>query len=240
MRPVTLDAETLRRAQRRGVVYAKHGTPGDPDYPHGDGGGGGDVKDDAYWAEQDAKHERESSLAFAVAQAEHGLDRYVQLGSEWINPALRSGKQLKGDARETVERMDMAFPLLGKDTARDMALYKGVSSVKLEGALSRGEIGSGSTIVDPAFFSTTKSENIATRFAKEGEGVVVFRLDVPKGMRYVPGREDERELIFPRGSRVRVSQVSGDRRAGFTVRGKLLAPERPLMTIEDVIEAVNG
>lgn len=41
--PVRLDADALRGVRRSGVVYAKHGTPGDPDYPHPlDGGDGGD------------------------------------------------------------------------------------------------------------------------------------------------------------------------------------------------------
>lgn len=146
-------------------------------------------------------------------------ERYGGTGAKTLNRALRAGtasaKQLA--LAETLEAS--MVPL-----ADDVIVYRGVAPGVIKDGVKLGEI-----LEDGALLSTSSSSTVANRFTGGRDlGDVVF-IRAAKGSKaistrtFVSAEDDiERELIFPRGTRLRIRRVMGDTDVGRVFYAELI------------------
>lgn len=65
----------------------------------------------------------------------------------------------------------------------------------------------GQFVADPAFLSTTTDLDVAAAFGDNG---FVYVIKVPKGTKAVYGKLNEQELIFDRGTEIKILRVDKD------------------------------
>jgi hypothetical protein len=131
-----------------------------------------------------------------------------------INSNLRSDFMPGGHLGDAVRGIDSA---ISKSSApSDVVVYRGMSedAKHVYSALKPGDV-----FHDKAFMSTSANKTVALdNFANGG---AVFHITVPKGSPAIPMTKvgyhsSEREVLLPRGSRIRIDQVS-KRKDGTTV-----------------------
>lgn len=150
--------------------------------------------------------------------------RYTDGEYRYVNGYLR-GRQIPGSI---VPDIDQAIQSLRSSMSvwsvpENIQVFRGVDlGVREDLAPSILErLQSGETVYfeDSAFFSTTISRSKAAEFA--GRQGVLFEINVTRGQRalpiYLSESGDERELLFPTGTRLQISsgRLEGDDRVGY-------------------------
>jgi hypothetical protein len=124
---------------------------------------------------------------------------YISMGYEAINGHLRKPKNFPTPAvTAAVKNMDAIFEKV-PPLEKEVTVYRGVSGSAADKIL---KLRKGAMLSDPAFISTSFSQDVAKDFATVGG--IVMSIKVPKGRRAVPGERTENELILPRGTRFKV------------------------------------
>jgi 2'-5' RNA ligase len=148
-----------------------------------------------------------SSLRDSDDDAYAALTRYSNTSFEQVNPALRTGKNLRKYQAE-VAVMDSAIKR--SPLKRDVVVYRGITNAEQV----FGKSGVGKVIADKAFLSTSTDRARAARFtelsgyAKETPALITIR--APKGTHAIHMDEtNESELLFERGLKLRVVSDSG-------------------------------
>jgi SPP1 gp7 family putative phage head morphogenesis protein len=85
----------------------------------------------------------------------------------------------------------------------DLTVYRGVEAGKL------GDVKAGQVLVDPGFMSTSAEKEQAQGFAEKGGAVLKIKVKHGSKALYIDSVVDlgQKELLFPRGSRLKVSAV---------------------------------
>lgn len=137
---------------------------------------------------------------------------YLNFGASDLNRDLRSGSTL---SHNSVSRMDGIFAK-ANPLAQPVTVYRGLKSIPseknaslLKRVFGKAELRVGDQLMDKAYTSTTMDYNIADKF-RSGlfayDGMIIKFL-VPKGVKVLPGRMDERELIFPRETKFVIERI---------------------------------
>ncbi len=144
---------------------------------------------------------------------------YVQNTHHHINRWLRGqAKGMSSATKKTVAGLtsdmdeEFADPKAPRLKER-MTVHRGIPSAALYAAWSRkGKALVGTVVTDKGFTSTSRSESYALDWAMQhDEPAVLMHLDMPKGTVFLrPGRTDEKEYIFNRGLRLKVTKVKND------------------------------
>ena len=129
------------------------------------------------------------------------FEGYLRNNYRTINSELRG--QYKG---EPLEYLSSAKQIKALDTVtksatipKNIVVYRGVSGVTFR----KGQI-----VTDKAFLSTTVSFENAKSFA--GNAGYIVRIGVPKGTKASCGTGHEREIVFPRGKKLKIAEVHSD------------------------------
>ena len=120
---------------------------------------------------------------------------------EDVNSALRSGRSASSDESKVISGMLEAMSPLRNEER----VFRGV---QLDWIPEAGEL-----VEDAAFLSTTRSVDVAHRFAQKGsfpEYKVVFDIKVPAGTPAIVTNADLLEVIFAPKTRLRVVEVRKD------------------------------
>ena len=135
-----------------------------------------------------------------------GLNRYAGSTFSRVNNGLRAnaGDIEKVQAKKTVAALDKAIQR--GTVPEDVVVYRGINSSTLANKFSVGD-----EFQDHGFVSTSLDKKIGEKFGKEA----VLEITVPKDAKalafdsiYKGGHMDEHELLLPRGSKFRVTDVS--------------------------------
>jgi hypothetical protein len=135
-----------------------------------------------------------------------------------INSALRAGKRPSDWLGGVADRLDFA---IAKGRApRDLVVYRGMTSNEQTVGLKKGSV-----FRDKAFMSTSASPKVASGFSYNGG--VVFHIKIPKGAISIPMTknghyEQEREILLPRGTSLRVNSVRKDANGVTHVRARVI------------------
>jgi len=151
------------------------------------------------------------------------LTSYTGSGYRSINGALRGVTPFTPEVRDEIDALDQ---LIGRARLpEETTLYRGVGPNMIERFRAEG-LRAGSVITDPAFMSTSLSMGAARQFQSEQEGAYFIRILAPAGGRGLNVErvssfgEEEREVLFARGQRLKV--VSYDH-ATRTITARILA-----------------
>lgn len=130
-----------------------------------------------------------------------------------INGGLRSGK-VPADYQATVRELDSAISQ--SKLPENTVLYRGMS---MSPELS-SKIKPGATFSDSAYTSTSINPRIPASFAR-GEGKTMMRIKAKKGqsglaVNNVSNYDGEHEVLLPRGTSYRVTNVYKDKKTGMT------------------------
>lgn len=164
----------------------------------GDGGGGG----------------RDDKTSSRVEPSWQAISDYTQLSHDEINDYLRGTANFSGaareDAKELADSIKAAFddPKFYDTTSKKVTVFRGIENHGVFSRLSKAK--EGDVISDKAFLSTSTSEEIAISAAGGRFPVtesVVLEISVPKGVRYLSGRRDEKEMIFNTKTKMKVKSV---------------------------------
>lgn len=133
------------------------------------------------------------------------------------NKNLRSGRGLKDDDKVRAAALDSA---IDKSTPleKDTEVFRGLK------ALPEGwKVGS--VITDPGFMSTSVSRSVA----QGNFGSIILDLKAPKGAKAAfmsktesPKFDNEKELLFPRGTKFRITHRSNYGENGVILHGEIL------------------
>lgn len=135
------------------------------------------------------------------------LTSYVDGSFSSINGALRGNQDPRDDVRDTIDRLDDA--LAQWRLPERTIVHRGVRTTGRDGRQSfPTENLAGKVLVDPGYLSTSPNERIVDRF----DGAARMEIHLPPGTPAVSvngaeitvGNADERELLLPRGLRLRV------------------------------------
>lgn len=132
-----------------------------------------------------------------------------------INRAFRTGQPL-GVYQKTADDLDKA--LAAKPLPIDLKTFRGEKMpANVLASLSPGDV-----LVDKAYRSSSTKRSTAESFA--GSSGVLWEIDLPKGTpgAYVSWRGDqydggESEYLLPRGSRMRIKEITKDPQSGRTI-----------------------
>ena len=139
-----------------------------------------------------------------------------------INAALRKGEMPTDWRAHAVERLDSA--LAKSSVPKDLLVYRGLRDQSLVSHLKPGAV-----FRDHGFLSTTISKNVANdSFA---DGGVLFHITIPKGGKALPMTRQghynhEKEVLLPRGSRLRVRKVERNENGTIIVHARVQGEAR--------------
>lgn len=162
---------------------------------------------------QDAVNARQSYLTFGVYTT--------------MNRGCRDPDAADAETLTKIGHMDDAIALGGVENAQKINVSRGVQGAYAD---RLREVSAGDVLVEDGFMSTTTSAKISDAYAARssaigrGQGVVI-NITVPPGNRALAGNPPEHELIYGRGSRLRVDSTSIGGQYGDNVYATLLPPE---------------
>jgi hypothetical protein len=129
--------------------------------------------------------------------------RYSKGGDEVVNPALRSGEPLDGEALHLRDTLDAGFAMPESRLPREAQVYRGLHGP--DNIARFADVKPGDVLEDPAFLSTAYSAS-----AKSRNENIVLTINAKAGTPAMPIRSNysnEGELLFPRGTKLRVDKV---------------------------------
>lgn len=142
--------------------------------------------------------------------SQRAINDYGQLTHDQINSYLRgtggwTGQAL-ADSKNYVKALDSAFenPHVYKTMTEDKTVYRGIADERVWRSFSRLKVGS--VVGDKAFLSTSFKDSIAEK-ATDYDKSIMLAIRVPKGTRYLSGRNDEREAILNRGLKLKITGI---------------------------------
>lgn len=136
---------------------------------------------------------------------ESAWSSYIGTGYSPMNGLLRgtftSDQATMEMIARRVENMDRAFAVAPNPVLHDepVVAWRGVSHIP-EGKVPKA----GELMREPGYLSTSVSKNVASQFA----GDWLYRIDLPAGTSRIHGTLSELELILPRGTTLRVLDVT--------------------------------
>lgn len=126
-----------------------------------------------------------------------GTGRSQTSNFEDMNGVLR-GKKITGQRREDALRqighMDSAFDEFGTMNKSEIIVHRGLSGPQFDRLSGRA----GRTVTEKGYMSTSVDPRQAGRFGR------TLEIRVPPGTVGLGGRSSEGEMIYPRGSRLRI------------------------------------
>lgn len=146
-------------------------------------------------------------------QQKSAAETYTGGDYQDINGGLRSGK-VPAKYKKTVEHLDSAI-----DQSRlpeNTTLYRGMNMTPA----MRERMRPGATFSDAAYTSTSINPRVPDSFAR-GDGKTMMRIKAPKGTKgmavnNVSNFDGEHEVLLPRNTGYRITNVYHDKRTGMT------------------------
>lgn len=143
----------------------------------------------------------------SLYQEINGLHRHDKVSAGYDKASMRS---ISASMDKALDRASLKEPT---------TVYRGVSSIKALGLDPKSLVGG--VIHDKAYLSTSLTPKIAERFTSKSKDGAVLRIKAPAGSKGasvagLTNRKDEHEVLFHRGSKVRITGHSTDAR-GRTV-----------------------
>lgn len=130
----------------------------------------------------------------------HAINKYISSESYKINDKLRNNLPLNDDDKEFINDLDKALermPMFKGDVRRSLEFYH---EEDLEKFLSEHEIGEKVTYKE--YLSTTKGNT----YNSDGQ-VQIYIFDSQKGRDISKYNDGEQEILYPRGSTFKVSEI---------------------------------
>lgn len=148
----------------------------------------------------------------------NSLREYAAAGRTDINPALRSGKPLNKEDKQTVK--DIEHLMKNGKTTKEITVYRGYGGHTDK--LANAKVGDVMP-KDKAFMSTSTSKDIGAAFANKASNDEygkrwVAKITVPKGTpsvdvkksigKYSMFAKAEKEVLLPRNTKLKVTGIS--------------------------------
>lgn len=167
----------------------------------------------------------------AYSQKQPGLDMYLgNENSRAVNRSLRGAGPVprmpvsEFVVAEATKHLDAAFK--NAPPLPEMTVYR-----TFDLGTESDKVSVGSVLTDKGYMSTTTDRDWAENFSNNGKAPAFYELKVPKGSKGLAPHydnyeyhKDRGEVLFPKGSRVRVDSVFHDKDLNFRViQGTLLS-----------------
>lgn len=148
------------------------------------------------------------SLNDVLIDRDHALASYGQNTAYLINGRLRG--RTEGAFKQTdplIRSMDVAFatPKANQVVGEKKYVYRFVQNDGVHRAFGRARVGT--VVEDKAFLSTSFNRSLIERVGGQMDKGVVLEIELPKGTKYLSGRQDEREAILDRSTRLKITQL---------------------------------
>lgn len=155
------------------------------------------------------------------------IGAYSAHAAKTINNNLRQGIEHEDDFKETDNGLTSAInnsPVTTQDTSLTRIERGAQGNTFLPANVAPGD-----TVSSPAYLSASKTEEAASKFRKFGQNQTVLRINVPAGHRVLDvnaalGTDGfnagEKEVILPKGSKLRIDSVNDNDSMFDPVEGK--------------------
>lgn len=200
------------------ITAAAFGKPDQQRDYHGRWGKGG-TKGSALTGDEALEHvkDRTKTVGYDQYDRKIAIMDYADSGYGPINDGLRRTRgnvsELDGKRPDQVKELDAIFA----DTSgieKPIAVYRGMLDYKNIFNVSDGKELVGKTLTDQGFLSTSTERSVASNFAFGGNAAV-FTIHAPVGTQAVHvgkatniAKKDEAEILFNRGSSLKITKVT--------------------------------
>lgn len=167
-----------------------------------------EVKGDAMAVHKAAAHEKDK-LAVIVdsrkSEAYGGWRNYTGNNGKFMNEAARHPDTANNTDLKSIAAFDDFFGFAGVENSDPITVHRGVKGPVAD-RLRSSKVGD--VFVEDGYLSTSADPKVASLYAQDG---LAMEIRVPKGSHQATGAEWESELVYPRGTNLKVVNYDADR-----------------------------